>query len=200
MAKKPVPKGQTAKHSAAAKPKAKHPAAKTSTKHAQATKKTATKHKPAAKPKKETLAQQVQALVKQDVQKDLKAIAKKAAAPLAPRDLACCVPQALAESLRMAGHRVTDDDVLEFFTLAGGDPDEGLTIPEALDAAWIHGLAGAYPSYGLAGDLSDGDLVLFTIPAGIHAATVDGPGVRTWGEWRPASLVPAIEEAWAVTW
>jgi len=75
---------------------------------------------------------------------------KKAKQPvkrkLAPGEgVACCAAEALAASLRLAGQRVTDDDVLALYWRTAGDPDEGATIEATLEAAQRFGLAGYRP-------------------------------------------------------
>lgn len=56
--------------------------------------------------------------------------------------VACCAAEALAASLRLAGHAVTDADVLVLHQLAGGDDEQGTSIADVLVAAAEYGLAG----------------------------------------------------------
>lgn len=136
----------------------------------------------------------------------LHAVAKHAGHPVpakwSPGDVACCAIEALAASLRMAGHRVDDADVLDLYGRVTGDPDAGMTIETALEAAAGYGLAGvrllgATP----ARRLGDG-VVLGVDLAQRHALTLDGHGVWSWGDWHPAScsLLAAADEAWALQW
>jgi hypothetical protein len=120
--------------------------------------------------------------------------------------VACCSAEALAASLRLAGQRVTDADVLALYSYTASDPDEGATIEATLEAASEFGLAGVrLTSFGLrpADDLRsaipvlkpDGhggspaqfclvpvelighDLILgVTLPGGPHALAADPSG------------------------
>lgn len=117
-------------------------------------------------------------------------------------DVSCCAIEALAASLRLAGGIVADADVLELYWRITGDPDAGATLEAAFAAAADYGLGGtrlidARP----AARLGDG-VVLGVDLAQRHALTVDGHGVWTWGQWRPAScsLLAAADEAWELTW
>lgn len=58
---------------------------------------------------------------------------------------ACCSAEALAASLRRTGRLVTDLDVLQLYMRTAGDPDEGATILDTLEAAARSGLAGVRP-------------------------------------------------------
>lgn len=127
---------------------------------------------------------------------------------LSAGDVSCCVVDALAWSLRLAGGSVSDSDVLALFRLAGGDADAGVTILAALEAASEFGLGGVQPvSYEPVGlDViheAYQHLILGVELPGSHAlvAVGDGPWI-TWGEeLDPAGFPDAvIEEAWAVTW
>jgi hypothetical protein len=126
----------------------------------------------------------------------------KRGAPISLDDLPVCVVTALAESLNIAGKEVDRDDMLALFHMAGGDPVKGLSILEVLVAAQQFSLGGAYPVFRPAATLHDGVLVGVTVPAGPHTVTIDGPGYRTWGEWRPVlpGFEDDIEEAWELTW
>jgi hypothetical protein len=117
-------------------------------------------------------------------------------------DLAACAIEALAASLRPTGRTVTDADVAELYGRVTDDPDAGMRIDQAIEAAAVYGLAGvrlldARPAPCLA----DG-VVLGVDLAERHALTAEGHGVWTWGEWRPAScgLLAAVDEAWELTW
>lgn len=59
----------------------------------------------------------------------------------------CCAAEAVAASLRLAGHRVSQDDVLELHLAAGGREDAGVSILAALEAASEFGLAGFRPVF-----------------------------------------------------
>lgn len=121
--------------------------------------------------------------------------------------VACCAAEAVAASLRLAGHQVTGGQVLELHQLAGGGDDDGVSIGEALSAAWLFGLAGRKPAdmrhIALDGPLAGSLIVGLELPGGPHAVTVDPGGqVWSWGERVPlASLQPqALIDAWVVTW
>lgn len=59
--------------------------------------------------------------------------------------LPVCAAEAVAMSLRLAGQRVTDDEVLELHYLAGGSADVPVSVEAALAAAARFGLAGCMP-------------------------------------------------------
>lgn len=117
-------------------------------------------------------------------------------------DVACCVAEAMAVSLRLSGLEVSSLDVLELYWHTSSDPDSGATVEATLEAASRHGLAGvrlleARPAL----ELRPG-VVLGLELAQRHVVTVDGHGVWTWGEWRPVScgLLAAADEAWELQW
>lgn len=131
--------------------------------------------------------------------------------------VACCSAEALAASLRLAGARVDDDDVLELHWRAGGGEDEGVSILAALEAASVFGLAGYRPDFeevtpsascpatetrrqGLRATRA-GLLLGLELP-GPHAVLAEGARWWSWGErYDPASFPHArIEECWAVVW
>jgi hypothetical protein len=74
---------------------------------------------------------------------------------LSAGDVACCSAEALAASLRLAGHPVTDEDVLELYWLTASDPDEGASILATLEAAQRFGLAGIRPAEVHEGNVAD---------------------------------------------
>jgi hypothetical protein len=123
----------------------------------------------------------------------------KRGAPLTLDDMPVCTVQAMAASLHIAGKQIDEDDIMALYHMAGS-PDEGLSILEALVAAQTYGLGGAYPVFRPARALTDGVLVGVTVPAGPHTVTIDGTGVRTWGEWRRVNSLFDVEEAWELTW
>jgi hypothetical protein len=131
----------TAKVTAAAKPKKAPAPAKaksTTTKAKTATKKTTTKAKSAKPAAKHAVPDAHQLHLAHLAH--LKAIGK---AGFAVGDLLpVCSAQALAQSLRLAGERVSDDEVLELHYRAGGTDGEPVSIGEALAAAALFGLAG----------------------------------------------------------
>lgn len=137
----------------------------------------------------------------------LHAVAKQAGHPVPSKwspslDVAACAVEALAASLRMSGHPVADTDVLDLYWRVTTDPDAGMTIEAAIEAAAGYGLAGirllgATPARRL------GNGVVFGVDlAQRHALAVDGHGVWSWGDWYPAScdLLAAADEAWELTW
>lgn len=117
-------------------------------------------------------------------------------------DVACCAAEALAASARLAGHSVTDADVLALYWLTADDPEQGATIEATIEAAGVFSLGGArLIDARPAAHLGTG-VVLGTELQQRHAMTIDGHGVWTWGAWRPAScgLLQAADEAWELTW
>lgn len=56
--------------------------------------------------------------------------------------VACCAAEAVAMSLRLAGGRVTDEDMLALYFATAGVPDDGASIGDTLDAVAGVGLAG----------------------------------------------------------
>ena len=114
----------------------------------------------------------------------------------------CRAVEALAASLRLTGRQVTDEDVLALYWRITGDPDAGATIEQAIEAAAHFTLGGArLLDARPARALTDG--VVFGVElAERHALAVDGHGVWSWGEWRPAScgLLSASDEAWELAW
>lgn len=116
--------------------------------------------------------------------------------------VACCAIEALAASLHLQGRHVTAADMLELYWRVTGDPDAGMSIETALEAAASHGLAGTrLLDAHRTRDLADG-AVLGVDLAQRHALTVDGHGVWSWGAWRPVScgLLAAADEAWTLEW
>lgn len=59
--------------------------------------------------------------------------------------VACCAAEALAASLRLAGHPVGDEDVLALYWATAQDANAGASIWETLAAAAEFGLAGCAP-------------------------------------------------------
>ena len=116
----------------------------------------------------------------------------------------CCAAEALAASLRLAGHPVSDRDVLALYKLTADDPDAGASIWDTLLAAAEHGLAGVRPvSFGPV-DLDDPAAAVLGVELpGPHTVTLDADGAWwSWGEpYDPAAFPDAvIEEAWEVRW
>lgn len=144
--------------------------------------------------------------------------------------VACCSAEAVAMSLRLAGQRVTDADVLALYFATADSPDDGASIEDTLDAAARFGLACRFSGSGpLAGDVllavdvlaataphaallaapalaassHLGSVILgIALPEGPHAVLATDAGWWSWGElYDPAEFGGAvIEEAWAVTW
>lgn len=117
-------------------------------------------------------------------------------------DVACCAAQALAASARLAGHAVSDADVLALYWLTASHPDEGASLEATIAAAASFGLGGARLGDARPASALRTGTVLGADLTERHAVTVDGAGVWTWGEWRPASaqLLAATDEAWELTW
>jgi hypothetical protein len=194
-------------------------------KHVTARKHVATgKHSP-AKTKKPATAKGAKAKVTTKA----KASTHAKAAGFAVGDLLpVCSFEAVAQSLRLAGQFVDDDEVAWLWELAGSPP-LGASLGAALDMAGEHGLAGFRPQRvkveGLApvcvqdhptlplaqdetvplgplGDLFACDvhgLILHVDVPGPHAVLSTADGWWSWGEL----LSPwrcHVSEAWAVSW
>lgn len=117
-------------------------------------------------------------------------------------DVACCAAEALAVSARLAGRDVTDADILALYWLTADHAEQGASIEATIEAAGVFGLGGArLIDARPAAALTDG-VVLGTELQQRHAMTVQGHGVWTWGEWRPATCgtLAAADEAWELTW
>ena len=135
--------------------------------------------------------------------------AKARGLALAPGEVACCAAEALAASLRLAGHAVSDEDVLGLYWHTADDPDTGASITATLEAAWRYGLGGIRPAWYMAAAtgelLSAGTAPLILglqLPEGPHTVLADAGRWWSWGEsWCPCEFPDAvIEEAWAVSW
>lgn len=208
----------TAKPAAAAKPAAKTATAKTAKTSTAKTTTTAKSAKTSAK----TTATKSTATKK--------TTASKPAAFAAGDRLPVCSAQALAQSLRLAGQRVTDDEVLELHYLAGGSADAPASIGAVLAAAALSGLAGCrlkgftnYADVSWGGSLRElrygvedgaahlGLGCLAQRVSDVHGLIlhVDVPGPHAvlaaadgWWSWGELySPWPAwVSEAWAVSW
>lgn len=216
----------TAKVTTAAKPKKAAAPAKaksTTTKAKTATKKTTTKAKSAKPAAKHSVPDAHQLHLAHLAHLKAEGKAGFAVGDLLP----VCSAQALAQSLRLAGQRVSDDEVLELHYRAGGSADEMVSVGEALAAAALFGLAGcrpvefkAHPQRGEFGKLCsdllggtgqaspnplgpfvvrDHGLILRIDVPGPHAVLATRDGWWSWGELY--SPWPArVSEAWAVSW
>ena len=140
--------------------------------------------------------------------------------------LPACAFEAAAQSLRLAGQFVHDDEVAWLWELAGSPP-LGASVPAALNTARLHGLAGFRPRFqrlvtgvgtadqlalpfaehesvaaGPFEDLFAGDLhglILAVDRPGPHAVLATDRGWWSWGElYSPWGA--AVDEAWAVSW
>jgi hypothetical protein len=131
--------------------------------------------------------------------------------------VACCSAEALAASLRLAGHAVTDADVLALYWHTARDEHAGASIVATLEAAGEFGLAGVRPVwFGIAEAPATGRLLSDNSPPagaplglilglslpGPHAVLDTGTDWMTWGERWPAWAFPGavIEEAWMIQW
>lgn len=146
--------------------------------------------------------------------------AKAKGLALVPGDVACCVSEALAASLRLQGLPVSGSDVLALHRAAGADDERGAPVWAVLEAASESGLAGwrpqfaqgderdfaaLLPAYGHAGHgghLNATGLILGLDLPGQHTVLATPEGWWSWGElWCPCEFPDAvIEEAWAVSW
>ncbi len=117
-------------------------------------------------------------------------------------DVACCAAEAVAASLRLTGHPVTDQDVLDLYWRTADHPDAGAGIWDTIDAAGTYGLAGVRPLDARRVVHAEAGAVLGVDLAERHAVTLDGHGVWSWGEWRPVScgFLAGVDEAWELTW
>lgn len=152
----------------------------------------------------------------------LTAIGKAPKAAFAIGDLLpVCSAQALAQSLRLAGQRVTDDELLELHHRAGGGLDAAAGVGDALAAAGLFGLAGCraaftpvlpqrdYEAVDVAAgkvraeyppELRPGHALILQVDRpGPHAVLATPAGWWSWGElFSPWAC--RIERAWAVSW
>jgi len=112
-------------------------------------------------------------------------------------DVACCVAEALAASLRSEGWEVAESDVLALYSLAKRASWDGVDIGETLEAVAEVGLAGA--SLASWDESGMGQILGLDILGG-HAVFDDGEHWWSWGS--PYAPFPGavIEEAWAVRW
>lgn len=117
---------------------------------------------------------------------------------LALDGLAACSALALATSLRLAGGRVSLDDVEQLYWLTATGPDAGASILATLEAAQAFGVAGHRPVAGGGGPV----LLGLQLPAGPHTVLDDGRFWWSWGaRFAPADFPGAVvEETWQVTW
>ena len=89
-------------------------------------------------------------------------------------DVACCAAEAVAASLRLAGHLVTDPDVYALYKTTAAGPDTGATIQETLEALMRHGLAGVRPlGFGPAAALEPGAVLGLTLTDAQRRQAVD---------------------------
>lgn len=125
-------------------------------------------------------------------------------APLISDQVACCAAEAVAASLRLTGHPVTDADVLALYWHTTTDPDAGATIPDTLAAAAEYGIAGVRPAaYWPTLQLTEGTVAGLTLTRGEHAVAVTTGGVMTWGSFLRFGgqlLAAACDEAWGISW
>ena len=92
-------------------------------------------------------------------------------------DVQCCAAEALAASLRLAGHTVSDEDVLALYWHTASDPEAGASILATLEAAWRFGLGGVRPAWYMAA--ATGDLLtLSTAPLILGLETARGHAYR----------------------
>jgi hypothetical protein len=117
-------------------------------------------------------------------------------------DIACCAAEALAASLRLTGRAVSGEDVLNLYWHTASHEDAGARLWDTIEAAAEHGLAGVRPLDARPASALETGVVIGMDLAERHALTVDGHGVWTWGEWRPApcGLLAGADEAWVITW
>ena len=120
--------------------------------------------------------------------------------------VACCAAEALAASLRLAGHAVSDADVLALYWHTAGDPDAGATVEATLEAAWRFGLGGYRPTFAATTPLAttnfNNPLVIGVDLPGPHTVLATPGGWWSWGELHCPCEFPdaVVEEAWAVSW
>lgn len=117
-------------------------------------------------------------------------------------DVACCSAEALAASLRLTGHAVSDRDVLDLYWRTADHPDAGASLWDTIEAAAAFGLAGVRLADARPARVLGDGVVLGAELEQRHAMTVDGHGVWTWGLWRPVAcgLLASADEAWVITW
>lgn len=115
-------------------------------------------------------------------------------------DTCSCAAEALAMSLRLAGHEVSDRDILDLYYLTANLPDDGATIAATLAEATQSGLGGIrLASYR---QVNEGGQILGINMPGPHTVFDDGTHWWSWGgRWPPSAFGDVcIEEAWELTW
>lgn len=117
-------------------------------------------------------------------------------------DVSCCALEALAASARLAGGIVADADILDLYWRVTDDPDAGMTLERAIEAAADRGLGDARLLDARPVSLLADGVVVAVDLAERHALTLDGHGAWSWGGWRPVScgLLAGVDEAWALDW
>ncbi len=125
--------------------------------------------------------------------------------PLLANGVCCCTPEALAESLRMAGWPAERGDMLELYFAMTDDPNAGVSIPAALEAASKFGVAGVKPvSWAqIPNELwQPGDIEGWLMDNGDrHSVALTRSGMISWGEhWMPDTLPRTVEETWTIRW
>ena len=128
-------------------------------------------------------------------------------------DVACCVSEALAASLRLTGAPVSDADVLALHRAAGASDGRGAPVWAVLEAASAFGLGGfrlgqafqpdLVPDVFLADRVPVHGLILGLELPGPHTVLATPEGWWSWGElYCPWCDFPdaVVDEAWAVSW
>lgn len=119
-------------------------------------------------------------------------------------DLGCCVAEAVSTSLRLSGFPVTEQDIISLFWQAGGDQDEGVTIPDMIMTVSESGIVSCQlEKLDLdAIDLETSDVILGLNLPSPHAVLATPDGWWSWGGlFSPCEFPDAIiEEAWSVSW
>jgi hypothetical protein len=115
-------------------------------------------------------------------------------------DVASCGAEAIAISAQLAGHLVTDAQILDLYWRTATHPDQGGRLEDLLAEVLDHGIGGIRPTaVALAVCPADG-LLLGVELAEPHAVVLAGPGVWSWGTWWPLTRPLEVTEAWAVRW
>lgn len=119
-----------------------------------------------------------------------------------PGAVACCSAEALAASLRLAGHPVSGSDVYALYRATARGDDDGATILATLKAASTFGLAGVRLVGLRAVPVSSPHVVVGGELPGSHALYFERGRAWSWGAPLDLSRFPdwEPEEAWELRW
>jgi hypothetical protein len=122
-------------------------------------------------------------------------------------DLGCCVAEAVSASIRLSGFPAIDENILNLFWRAGGDPDSGIAIPDMLMTTSESELVSCQLGKLIPLDPDATDPMISNIILGLnlpspHAVFATPDGWWSWGSlFSPYDFPDAvIEEAWEISW